>query len=144
MSFDLPILNNNLTRAACADIPEALKRKFYGVGNAQMKAKEVCNGGDGRAVCPVRAQCLAEIRTVEESPDYEGIRHGVWGGMTAREREEVWPRTARVRSLRKVCASGRHDLDESNVVVYADGGRRCRPCVVEQRADRYSRERVAG
>lgn len=142
MSLDLPILNNNLGRAACADVSEELKRKFYAKGNAQLKAKEVCNGM-GRPVCPVREQCLAEIRATEESPEYEGVRHGVWGGMTAREREEAWPRPARPRGLRRVCASGRHELDDRSVVVGADGSRRCRECAVELRAARYERDKLA-
>ena len=132
MSLDLPILNNNLGRAACADIPEELKRKFYGVGNSQMKAKEVCNGSSSRPPCPVKAQCLAEALEVEHDPDNEDARHGVWGGMTSREREEAWPRPARVSRLRTRCASGRHELNEWNVIVWG-GTRRCGECAQESR-----------
>lgn len=43
---------------------------------ASKKAKEVC----GR--CPVRAQCLATGLANDE-------RHGIWGGLSTRERHEL-------------------------------------------------------
>lgn len=45
-------------------------------GAAQSKGKRVC------APCPVKAECLAYAKG-------RGIAHGVWGGMTERERREL-------------------------------------------------------
>lgn len=67
----------------CTDVPAD---GFYPEkGTAQItarEAKKVCNGEDGRhAVCRWRAQCL----------DYalmRGERHGVWGGMSERDRHK--------------------------------------------------------
>lgn len=43
------------------------------------EAKAVCNGDATHAPCPVRTQCL-------EYAVHHGIRHGVWGGASQRER----------------------------------------------------------
>lgn len=43
------------------------------------KAKAICYGKDGRGECPVRMQCLLFA-------DREDKVHGIWGGMSHRER----------------------------------------------------------
>ena len=43
------------------------------------KAKAICFGKDGRPACPVRMQCLLYADAREEV-------HGIWGGMSHRER----------------------------------------------------------
>lgn len=60
--------------AACAGVDPDLF--FPDEGEHPTEALAIC------AVCPVRAECLEEaIRTDE--------RHGVWGGMTARQRNRA-------------------------------------------------------
>ena len=43
------------------------------------KAKSICFGKDGKGECPVRMQCLL-------SADERDEVHGIWGGMSHRER----------------------------------------------------------
>ena len=43
------------------------------------KAKAICFGKDGRPECPVRMQCLLYA-------DERDFGHGIWGGMSHRER----------------------------------------------------------
>ena len=43
------------------------------------KAKSICFGRDGRPECPVRLQCLM-------AADEQDMVHGIWGGMSHRER----------------------------------------------------------
>lgn len=45
-------------------------------------AKGVCNGKDGRPVCPVRRECLREAIANDEV-------HGIFGGMSHRERNAL-------------------------------------------------------
>ncbi|MFE2009010.1 WhiB family transcriptional regulator [Streptomyces sp. NPDC059491] len=54
-------------------------------GAAQNQAKALCTG------CPVRAECLAHALDSR-------IEHGVWGGMTERERRALLKRRPTVRS----------------------------------------------
>ncbi|MFF3350783.1 WhiB family transcriptional regulator [Streptomyces sp. NPDC002779] len=72
------------SRAACriADPDE-----LFVEGAAQNRAKAVCNS------CPVRTECLAHAL------DY-GIEHGIWGGMTERERRRPLRRRPTVTSWR--------------------------------------------
>ena len=42
-------------------------------------AKAVCNGKDGRPVCPVKDECLSWALEHDE-------RYGIWGGLSHRER----------------------------------------------------------
>ncbi|CAB4129621.1 Transcription factor WhiB [uncultured Caudovirales phage] len=46
------------------------------------KAKSICYGKDGRPECPVRLECLAFADKTEEA-------HGIWGGMSHRERNAL-------------------------------------------------------
>lgn len=46
------------------------------------KAKAICFGKDGKAACPVRLDCLIYA-------DYEDEQHGIWGGLSHRERSAL-------------------------------------------------------
>lgn len=46
------------------------------------KAKSICFGRDGKGECPVRLQCLMAADKNEEV-------HGIWGGMSHRERNAL-------------------------------------------------------
>jgi WhiB family redox-sensing transcriptional regulator len=46
------------------------------------KAKSICYGKDGKPECPVRMQCLLYADKTEET-------HGIWGGMSHRERNAL-------------------------------------------------------
>ncbi|MFG2987578.1 WhiB family transcriptional regulator [Streptomyces sp. NPDC048258] len=82
-------------RAVCrtAD-PEEL----FVEGAAQNRAKAVCSG------CPVRTECLAHALD-------QRIEHGVWGGMTDRERRALLRRRPTVTSWRKLLEAARREHD---------------------------------
>lgn len=84
-------------RAVCrtAD-PEEL----FVEGAAQNKAKAVCSG------CPVRTECLAHALD-------QRIEHGVWGGMTDRERRALLRRRPTVTSWRNLLEAARREHDRS-------------------------------
>jgi WhiB family redox-sensing transcriptional regulator len=63
-------------------------------GAAQNKAKVVCTG------CPVRTECLAHAL------DHR-IEHGIWGGMTERERRALLRRRPLVTSWRRLLEAAR-------------------------------------
>lgn len=46
-------------------------------------AKSFCFGGNGRPACPVRKECLWDAMRREEL-------HGIWGGMSHRERNALY------------------------------------------------------
>lgn len=75
--FQLP--SSPLKAAPCKSLPEEKKEIFFN-GKASREAKKVCR------FCTVREECLATARKFEEQPD-AGRRFGIWGGMTARERD---------------------------------------------------------
>ncbi|MEU2770641.1 WhiB family transcriptional regulator [Streptomyces diastaticus] len=80
-------------RAACrtADPDE-----LFVEGAAQNKAKAVCTG------CPVRTECLAHAL------DHR-IEHGIWGGMTERERRALLRRRPLVTSGRRLLEAARSE-----------------------------------
>ncbi|MFB7336908.1 WhiB family transcriptional regulator [Streptomyces adustus] len=63
-------------------------------GAAQNRAKAVCSA------CPVRTECLAHAL------DHR-IEHGVWGGMTERERRSLLRRRPTVTSWRNLLEAAR-------------------------------------
>ncbi|MFB7836133.1 WhiB family transcriptional regulator [Streptomyces sp. NPDC056056] len=65
-------------------------------GAAQNKAKAVCAG------CPVRTECLAHAL------DHR-IEHGIWGGMTERERRALLRRRPLVTSWRRLLEAARSE-----------------------------------
>ncbi|CCA58875.1 MULTISPECIES: WhiB family transcriptional regulator [Streptomyces] len=67
-------------------------------GAAQNRAKALCAG------CPVRAECLAHALD-------ERIEHGVWGGMTERERRALLKRRPTVRSWADLLRAARREHD---------------------------------
>ncbi|MGW2478115.1 WhiB family transcriptional regulator [Streptomyces sp. NPDC001665] len=67
-------------------------------GAAQNRAKALCTG------CPVRTECLAYAL------DHR-IGHGIWGGMTERERRGLLRRRPLVTSWRRLLDAARHEHD---------------------------------
>ena len=55
-------------------------KKLY--KNIAEKSKAVCFGKDGAPECPVRLQCLLYADRMDE-------QHGIWGGMSHRERNAL-------------------------------------------------------
>ncbi|MFE3560180.1 WhiB family transcriptional regulator [Streptomyces sp. NPDC059193] len=85
-------------RAACrTGDPEEL----FVEGSAQNRAKAVCSG------CPVRTECLAHALDLR-------IEHGVWGGMTDRERRALLRRRPTVTSWRKLLEAARREHDRAS------------------------------
>lgn len=92
------------------------------------KAKAICR------TCPVQAECLEEALT-------SGERFGVWGGLTATERNRLRS-PARERTH---CRNG-HAWTPDNTRITSVGTRRCRKCdsdyqraARQRQADRASR-----
>ncbi|MGW4563957.1 WhiB family transcriptional regulator [Streptomyces sp. NPDC004561] len=63
---------------------------------AQNRAKALCSG------CPVRTECLAFALDCR-------IEHGIWGGMTERERRALLRRRPTVASWRGLLEAARAD-----------------------------------
>uniref|UniRef100_UPI0038D0E084 WhiB family transcriptional regulator n=1 Tax=Kitasatospora indigofera TaxID=67307 RepID=UPI0038D0E084 len=80
--------------AACVSVPDDL----FVEGAEQNRAKAVCGG------CPVRTECLAQAL------DHR-IEHGVWGGMTERERRALLRRRPAVSSWLALLEAARHEHD---------------------------------
>ena len=53
-------------------------------------AKAICNGKDGLDVCPVRKECLLYSIEIDE-------QHGIFGGMSHRERNALLRRKAKMK-----------------------------------------------
>ncbi|MET7758667.1 WhiB family transcriptional regulator [Streptomyces sp. NPDC005389] len=86
-----------LCRTAQAD-------ELFVEGAAQSRAKTLCTG------CPVRAECLAHALDSR-------IEHGIWGGMTERERRALLKRRPLVRSWSRLLEAARreHEAGASSV-----------------------------
>ncbi|KOG13812.1 MULTISPECIES: WhiB family transcriptional regulator [Streptomyces] len=67
-------------------------------GAAQNQAKALCTG------CPVKAECLAHALDGR-------IEHGVWGGMTERERRALLKRRPTVQSWVRLLDAARRQHD---------------------------------
>jgi len=53
------------------------------------QSKAVCFGKDGQPECPVRLQCLLYADSMDE-------QHGIWGGLSHRERNALKRKAAKV------------------------------------------------
>lgn len=68
--------------AACAEVDLEIFFPAQGGFSQNSPAARIC------AVCEVRAECLAEgLRDDERANQFGG--HGIWGGMTAPQRERL-------------------------------------------------------
>ncbi|MEU3838667.1 WhiB family transcriptional regulator [Streptomyces sp. NPDC028635] len=83
-------------RAACKD---ADPDELFADGAAQHRAKALCTG------CPVRTECLAYALDAR-------IDHGVWGGMTERERRALLRRRPTVTSWRRLLETARSEFEQ--------------------------------
>ncbi|WP_329127369.1 WhiB family transcriptional regulator [Streptomyces sp. NBC_01465] len=69
-------------------------------GAAQNRAKALCTG------CPVRTQCLAHALD-------NRIEHGIWGGMTERERRALLRRRPLVTSWQRLLQTAQSEHERS-------------------------------
>ncbi|MFF3492882.1 WhiB family transcriptional regulator [Streptomyces sp. NPDC002795] len=92
-------------RAACrmADPDE-----LFVEGAAQSSAKRICGG------CVIKTECLAHALD-------QRIQHGVWGGMTERERRALLRRRPTVTSWRRLLEAARAEHERPVGVVGAVG-----------------------
>lgn len=94
-------------RGLCKSVdPEEL----FVEGAAQNRAKAVCTG------CPVRTECLAYALD-------QRIEHGIWGGMTERERRALLRRRPTVTSWWRLLHTARveHEQQTDAAVPVEDG-----------------------
>ncbi|MGW6063067.1 WhiB family transcriptional regulator [Streptomyces sp. NPDC055189] len=80
-----------MARAVCRT---AEPDELFVQGAEQHKAKALCSG------CPVRTECL--VHALDSR-----IEHGVWGGMTERERRSLLRRRPTVTSWRSLLQAAR-------------------------------------
>jgi WhiB family redox-sensing transcriptional regulator len=66
--------------------PPRDKAKYKSIAD---KSKAVCFGKDGAPACPVRLQCLLYSDKMDE-------QHGIWGGLSHRERNALKRKAAKV------------------------------------------------
>lgn len=99
--------------AACREFPtELFFSEIAGSPGYTNEVKTlVCEG------CPVRRQCLAAA--LYEEREYTSMRYGVRGGLTAKERRELWSELVQRRTVRR-CGRDLH--------IIAEGDRECKEC----------------
>lgn len=107
---------NLLEGASCAGLPDSEKEIFFSSGGATKVAKRICS------FCPVQAECLADVLTWE----VDGERFGVYGGMSAGERQREFAGMGPKR--KDVCRSERHEMTPENTHILPSGHRRCKAC----------------
>jgi WhiB family redox-sensing transcriptional regulator len=100
------------TRAACLAVDPGLFFPERGV--SARKGKSVCRG------CPVRVDCLQFALE-------NGMRFGIYGGLSERERRTMNPRRSATSASPRLCASGRHRKN---------GPGRCLECKKERDRER--------
>lgn len=77
------VFNDELRDAACKSLSERGKAEFFAHTNnvkAINRSKQICRG------CSVRPACLEDVLSFE----IPGEREGVWGGLSAAERDELF------------------------------------------------------
>ncbi|MFJ9829597.1 WhiB family transcriptional regulator [Streptomyces sp. NPDC101160] len=89
-------IENAVCRATDAD-------DLFVDGAAQNEAKAICT------FCPVRTECLAYALDSR-------IEHGIWGGMTERERRRLLRQRPTVTSWRRLLETARQELSAGNTV----------------------------
>lgn len=94
-----------MTHAACRGMDPNLFMPARGDWQAVAAAKAVCHG------CPVIQQCLTHALDTNE-------KHGVWGGLSERQRREL--RSKRVRPPKKLLVDRIADLMACGAVFSAD------------------------
>lgn len=112
--------NNPLKGSLCSTRTEEEKTWFFAEGQAGTplirRAKEICNSG-----CPVKQECLESALSVE----VHGERFGVYGGMSARERDRSYPSWFTLQGL---CRNGLHRMSDPENQIAREDGVRCRAC----------------
>jgi WhiB family redox-sensing transcriptional regulator len=94
-------------RAACRTTdPDEL----FVEGAAQNRAKTICGG------CQVRTECLAHALDSR-------IEHGIWGGMTERERRSLLRRRPTVRSWLVLLETARAEHERHDGRLSGEAGR---------------------
>lgn len=78
--FSIP--NPEMKAAACKSLSERDRRRFFD-GSDNERIKKICDA------CPVKSACLQQVLEFEHQPG-SVRRWGIWGGMTASERYEVF------------------------------------------------------
>jgi WhiB family redox-sensing transcriptional regulator len=95
-------VNNETDWAASGVCRQADPDELFVDGAAQNRAKIICGG------CPVRTECLAHALD-------NRIEHGVWGGMTERERRSLLRRRPTVTSWRSLLVAARDEHQQRRV-----------------------------
>lgn len=131
ISLGLPNRLPNRNRGLCADLPQEQKDWFFAEGEKGIplikRAKKICNSG-----CPMKQECLDIALRKEVS----GLRFGVFGGLSARERDRNYPSWYRMAGL---CNSGLHPMAGDNLLHRSGGSApRCRACKLANDAIRRS------
>lgn len=89
-------------------VPECGPGRAVTDGAGQNRAKAVCAG------CPVRTECLAQALDSR-------IEHGIWGGMTERERRALLKRRPTVGSWRNLLEAARAEHERRTEPARPDG-----------------------
>lgn len=112
-----------MARGHCAQTdPEA----FYPEkGGSTREAKSVCHG------CPVAAECLDYALEHDE-------RHGIWGGLSERERRRIKGRLVQAGDRIRIC--GYEECDDE---IPAEAHGRSKYCCAEHRALQWKRNTEA-
>lgn len=100
--------------AACVGQP--LELFFPPKGGTSRPGKEICKP------CPVRGECLSEILKME----LPGDRYGVFGGLSAKDREKKFDGRTH-RSLPRTHCNQGHEFTDDNILTFG-GRRRCKTC----------------
>jgi WhiB family redox-sensing transcriptional regulator len=104
-------------RAACRDSDPDLFFPLDSDIASEIEAKRVCRG------CPVRSECLDDA--VEN-----GMQHGIWGGLNAKERRNLKRRTQKMAAAEALRSEDRPTVSEKY----------CRGCEQTKPADEWGKD----